>query len=99
MRRIKKKQRDKSSLLWYFLVLLVSLVIVGVTVRDVVRIRRTEKQIALLKVKIDKIQKEAERLRMEVEWLEAHPQAKEPFAKDALEVQRPSETVVVVKSE
>ncbi len=97
MRRVKKKQRDKSSLLWYFLVLLVSLVIVGVTVRDMVRISRTEKQITLLKVRIDKFQQEAEKLKLEVEWLETHPEAKESFARDALEVQRPSETVVVVK--
>ncbi len=97
MRKVKKKTKDKSVFLWYFFVLLISLVIIGVTGRDLVRIRRTQKQITLLKVRIERLQQEAERLRMEVEWLESHPEGLEPFAKDALEVQRPSETVVVIK--
>ncbi|GEM_PF-2264182 len=96
MRERPLKKRDKSQVFLVFVIVLISLVIVGVTLADLARILKTRGEIRKVKINIGKLEREAEELRREVEWLSTHPGDLEPFAKDELEVQRPGERVVVV---
>ncbi len=96
MRKRRVKKREKSQLILVFTVVLVSLVIIGVTIVDLLRIIKTQREIEKLQVNIERLEKEAKELRQQVGWLKTHKEELEPFAKDALEVQRSDERVVVV---